>query len=700
MIRPTNSDLNQCRVSLLSKHGQKYEKLLSSVILSFMNSNQAFTVDDIERKFIVKLSSTSQGSSEKLPSAYSNSINFKNMSPNKGEQIQKPDRNGMMTTVLTPRKNEDMYNQGSIERNQNNSISKGDNRNINSSQYLKNKRYTLQLSPLEAQQRAASKTNQSHSINLRASAGSNNEHYSRTFAKSHTRDHNNHDAKLQNLALSPQNDYSLMSGNGNDYSPFLNKAKLYQNVQNKNSTIDKLNNTITFENNLHNQFMKTHATFKSSAQNPLNKIQFFNNSQMYDNLYDISPNNKTPGGSNPMNSTAQSSFYLTKRKKNYTMWDIITLQDSYKAKIDENFEKQQKRDHLQQLAHFNKLQQQSKQNQMETTISYQKRQEQKELKKYMDTNNAIEEMYRLQRLQNLQQVQKDNLQKHHLRTSKNNLELLQNNLTEQQTQENAEMMFEQNKLREQQRIQFKKMQMRQELLTDIKEKKNSKKNFEKLDKTEEIVSLQEVKKQMDQRDQNLRDHLNKIQQRDDLLQKYYQKPQIKTHSQNEYLKTKEIDDIIKKQEAEVKRQEQERERAKAQRKRQMIQEMVTTNKIFENQSVNSTMNRTFMRQTTSDLESQNAAIMMNEHQIAFNKRNNDLMNKTSLRDELQRQMIEKEQRRIQEKLTVEDKQFATSKKLLMRSISPDLMGSKGFDQLENEDQRVAEEIDRLNRLLK
>jgi hypothetical protein len=36
----------------------------------------------------------------------------------------------------------------------------------------------------------------------------------------------------------------------------------------------------------------------------------------------------------------------------------------------------------------------------------------------------------------------------------------------------------------------------------------------------------------------------------------------------------------------------------------------------------------------------------------------------------------------------------------MRSISPDLRGSKGFEQLENDDQRVAEEIDRLNRLLK
>jgi len=38
------------------------------------------------------------------------------MSPKKEHLIPKPDRNGMMTTVLTPRKNEDIYNQGSPSR--------------------------------------------------------------------------------------------------------------------------------------------------------------------------------------------------------------------------------------------------------------------------------------------------------------------------------------------------------------------------------------------------------------------------------------------------------------------------------------------------------------------------------------------------------------------------------------------------------
>lgn len=56
--------------------------------------------------------------------------------------------------------------------------------------------------------------------------------------------------------------------------------------------------------------------------------------------------------------------------------------------------------------------------------------------------------------------------------------------------------------------------------------------------------------------------------------------------------------------------------------------------------MNSTMNRTFLKQNTDELESLNAASMFNEYLIALNKKSHDLHNKTTLRDELQKQMIE------------------------------------------------------------
>ena len=135
----------------------------------------------------------------------------------------------------------------------------------------------------------------------------------------------------------------------------------------------------------------------------------------------------------------------------------------------------------------------------------------------------------------------------------------------------------------------------------------------------------------------------------------------------------------------------------------MIEDMVTTNKQTEQSKLNQTMmatgfmNRSFMASVNSssqglnqgnrrsqsifDNETQSTVGMLNEYMIAMRNKQNDQVRKNNLREELNRQMQEKERLKVLERLQVNEKEFAINKKLLMRSISPDLF-NKGVTKFQ------------------
>lgn len=73
--------------------------------------------------------------------------------------------------------------------------------------------------------------------------------------------------------------------------------------------------------------------------------------------------------------------------------------------------------------------------------------------------------------------------------------------------------------------------------------------------------------------------------------------------------------------------------------------------------------------------------MLNDYMIAMRNKQNDQLRKTHLREELNRQIQEKDRTKILERVKVDEKEFAINKKILMRSISPDLF-NKSVTQFE------------------
>eukprot|EP00347_Sterkiella_histriomuscorum_P012685 403367619 len=790
--KPSNQELQQLRQNILFQYGKNHEKLVSTVILTFMNVGSAFTIEDVQRKIVQKIKnkSQSQASSDKLPSFSNQNSVVKNK-----KDLQKVEDKRLSMTIqqtndkliqkaTTPKRGSGYFKQNSstLQNKQSNQQQQdqASKSTASGSQYLKNKRYTVQLSPLQdfeksrAVQQAIHQTEMKKTIQsedyptpITQSPPVNLDKATRILVKSlnrdqinlakHTGGQGNHN--FRQMLSSTVNSSMLGLKNGLQSGLENNNSFNYGISKYQKQEADKSPVSSPFRQNSYNtriavsgqkdllqsidqkpQMLKTQiSNFQKSFAN-----QSFNNQAQ--TRLDISQDMTPPTANNRSENAYQESFSSSmggganqsKRKKNYTMWDIVALQDSYQAKIDDSYNKQAKRQRNEQLAQFLQTQHDQKQTTIQSQQQLEKDFDRQNLQKSLETSMAIEDLFRKQKLARLQRIATDNIKKHQIVQKSQQVESLKSNIQEIQTIDIAQQIYQENILREQQKIQDQKLKYREEQIREIKDKQRSQTMLQSLEKYQEVETVNAQKQQVEVRDKQLIDHLNKIQQRDTKLQSLYNKPDIKTHAQFDDEKTKQISDIIKKQEQEVKQRELEKERIKQQRRRQMIIDMVTTNKQAENMKLNQTqnfMNRSFMGSNSSSVQlsqspnkkmgqdysesqGQSTVSMLNDYMIAMRNKQNNEIRKSNLREELQKQMQEKERQKVLERLQIDEKEFATSKKMLMRSLSPDLVKnqsqSKGFmkagmvsnygnnfnyGHIEEDDYNLGEEVQRLNRLL-